>query len=43
VFSIVAGGIVSPGSYGVMTQLVSNRERELAVRLVFGARPTQLG
>jgi putative ABC transport system permease protein len=36
-------GIVSLGSYGVMTQLVSNRERELAVRLVFGARPTQLG
>jgi ABC-type antimicrobial peptide transport system permease subunit len=43
VFSIVAVGIVSLGSYGVMTQLVSNRERELAVRLVFGARPTQLG
>src|SRR5215208_5342709 len=43
VFSIVAVGIVSLGSYGVMSQLVSNRERELAVRLVFGARPTQLG
>jgi len=43
VFSIVAVGIVSLGSYGVMTQLVSNRERELAVRLVFGARPTELG
>jgi len=42
-FSVVAIGIVSLGSYGVMTQLVSNRERELAVRLVFGARPTQLG
>jgi putative ABC transport system permease protein len=43
VFSIVAVGIVSLGSYGVMTQLVSNRERELAMRLVFGAQPTQLG
>jgi putative ABC transport system permease protein len=43
VFSVVAVGIVSLGSYGVMSQLVSNRERELAVRLVFGAQPTQLG
>ena len=42
-FSIVAVGIVSLGSYGVMSQLVSNRERELAVRLVFGAQPTKLG
>jgi hypothetical protein len=29
VFSIVAVGIVALGSYGVMSQLVSNREREL--------------
>ena len=43
VFSVVALGIVSLGSYGVMSQLVSNRERELAVRLVFGAPPTMLG
>jgi ABC-type antimicrobial peptide transport system permease subunit len=43
VFSIVAVGLVSLGSYGVMSQLVSNRERELAVRLVFGAQPTRLG
>jgi len=42
-FSVVAVGIVSLGSYGVMSQLVSNRERELAVRLVFGAQPTRLG
>jgi putative ABC transport system permease protein len=42
-FSIVGIGIVLLGSYGVMMQLVSNRERELAVRLVFGARPSQLG
>ena len=43
VFSVVAIGIVALGSYGVMSQLVSNREREIAVRLVFGARPGQLG
>jgi ABC-type antimicrobial peptide transport system permease subunit len=43
VFSTIAVGIVSLGSYGVMSQLVSNRERELAVRLVFGARPAELG
>jgi predicted permease len=43
VFSVVAVGIVALGSYGVMSQLVSNRERELAVRLVFGAQPRQLG
>ena len=43
VFSIVAVGIVSLGSYGMMSQLVSTRERELAVRLVFGARPARLG
>ena len=43
VFSVVAVGIVALGSYGVMSQLVSNRERELAVRLVFGAQPSRLG
>jgi hypothetical protein len=43
VFSVVGVGIIALGSYGVMSQLVSNRERELAVRLVFGAQPTRLG
>jgi predicted permease len=43
VFAVAAVGIVALGSYGVMSQLVSNRERELAVRLVFGAQPAQLG
>jgi putative ABC transport system permease protein len=43
VFAIAAVGIVSLGSYGVMSQLVSTREREFAVRLVFGARPDELG
>ncbi len=42
VFAIVAVGIVSLGSYGVMSQLVSTREREFAVRLVFGANPAGL-
>lgn len=42
-FAIVGVGLVLLGSYGVMSQLVTNRERELAVRLVFGARPAQLG
>jgi ABC-type antimicrobial peptide transport system permease subunit len=41
-FAFVAVGIVSLGSYGVMSQLVTTREREFAVRLVFGARPEQL-
>ena len=42
-FAIVAVGIVALGSYGVMSQLVSTREREFAVRLVFGASPGELG
>jgi predicted permease len=42
-FAIVALGIVALGSYGVMSQLVANREREYALRLVFGAAPAQLG
>jgi ABC-type antimicrobial peptide transport system permease subunit len=31
------------GSYGVMSQLVATREREYALRLVFGATPGALG
>jgi ABC-type antimicrobial peptide transport system permease subunit len=42
-FGLVAIGIVTLGSYGVMSQLVGSRERELAVRLVFGAAPARLG
>jgi putative ABC transport system permease protein len=42
VFAVVALGVVSLGMYGVMSQLVSTREREFALRLVFGARPSQL-
>jgi putative ABC transport system permease protein len=43
VFAVVSLGVVLLGSYGIMSQLVSAREREFAVRLVFGARPRQLG
>lgn len=43
VFAVVALGVVSLGMYGVTSQLVSTREREFALRVVFGARPTQLG
>lgn len=42
-FSIVGVGVVLLGTYGIMSQLVANRERELAVRLVFGASPARLG
>jgi hypothetical protein len=42
-FAIAALGIAALGSYGVMSQLVSTREREYALRLVFGAAPGALG
>jgi ABC-type antimicrobial peptide transport system permease subunit len=43
VFSLVALGVVGLGTYSVMSQLVSTRQREFALRLIFGARPTQVG
>ncbi len=43
VFGIVALAIAMLGSYGVMSQLVANREREFALRKVFGADPRGLG
>jgi hypothetical protein len=42
-FAIAAIGIATLGSYGVMSQLVSTREREYALRLIFGAEPSELG
>lgn len=42
-FAIAALGMIALGSYGVMSQLVSTREREYALRLVFGAVPAALG
>ena len=38
-FALVAVGVALLGSYGVMSQLVANRGRELAVRLAIGERP----
>jgi predicted permease len=42
-FAIAALGMSALGSYGVMSQLVTTREREYALRLVFGASPAELG
>lgn len=42
-FALVAIGIATLGSYGVMSQLVATREREFAVRMVFGAMPASIG
>ena len=41
-FAVAAVMIAGLGSYGVMRQLVANRERELSLRLVFGAVPADL-
>lgn len=41
-FAAIAIAITALGSYGVMSQLVTNRERELAVRLAVGASPDAL-
>ncbi|MBX7187762.1 MAG: ADOP family duplicated permease, partial [Vicinamibacteria bacterium] len=38
-FALVAVGVALLGSYGVMSQLVANRSRELAVRLAVGEKP----
>jgi predicted permease len=38
-FALVAVGVALLGSYGVMSQLVANRGRELAVRLAVGENP----
>lgn len=42
IFALAAILIAGLGAYGVMRQLVANRERELALRLVFGAVPSDL-
>jgi ABC-type antimicrobial peptide transport system permease subunit len=42
-FGIVAVGLTAVGSYGVMSQLVASRQRELAVRLAVGATPRRVG
>jgi putative ABC transport system permease protein len=42
VFALAAVLITALGSYGVMRQLVANRERELSLRLLFGAVPLDM-
>jgi len=42
-FALAATLMAMLGCYGVMRQLVTTREREYAVRLVFGASPAELG
>jgi putative ABC transport system permease protein len=37
VFAVIATGITALGSYGVMSQLVANREKEMAIRAALGA------
>ncbi|HUG10016.1 MAG TPA: FtsX-like permease family protein, partial [Opitutaceae bacterium] len=37
VFAVIAISITALGSYGVMSQLVSNRQREMAIRAALGA------
>lgn len=37
VFAVIAAGIAALGSYGVMSQLVANRQKELAIRAALGA------
>lgn len=37
VFAAIAIGITALGSYGVMSQLVANRQREMAIRAALGA------
>jgi putative ABC transport system permease protein len=41
VFALIAIGITALGSYGVMSQLVANRQKEMAIRSALGA--TQAG
>ncbi|MBA4138410.1 MAG: hypothetical protein C0518_13960 [Opitutus sp.] len=36
-FALVATGITALGSYGVMSQLVANRQKEMAIRAALGA------
>ena len=40
IFALVAVGVAILGSYGIMSQLVANRGRELAVRLAIGENRT---
>jgi putative ABC transport system permease protein len=43
VFAVVAVALTALGTYGVMSQSVASRQRELAVRLAVGATPRRVG
>lgn len=42
VFALIAVGITALGSYGVMSQLVANRQKEMAIRAALGASRSQV-
>lgn len=42
-FATIAVALLLLGAYGVMTQMVASREREFALRLLFGAPAVRLG
>jgi putative ABC transport system permease protein len=42
VFAVIAIGITALGSYGVMSQLVANRQKEMAIRAALGATHTSV-
>jgi hypothetical protein len=42
VFAVIAIGITALGSYGVMSQLVTNRQKEIAIRAALGATQTSV-
>ena len=41
-FSIVALGLTAAGIFGVLSQIVMRRTREIGIRMVLGARPSDV-
>ena len=42
-FGVLAGGLAVLGVYGLFSWMVALRQRELAIRLTLGARPSRIG